>query len=161
MDNNHLIDVLKLINHLQKEAWISIMLQSSTVKISKRSGKSITLTSLLDEIPIDAARFFFNMREVCNGVERSKSLRHMEHIARIEELVFVLPPPFATLRAEILALELPLHDLASVLHLRGDNILSAVEAEHEVGALVEVDSENLRDMGLRLGFVVETHRARP
>ena len=34
-----------------------------TIKLSKRSGKAITLTTLLDEIPIDAARFFFNLRE--------------------------------------------------------------------------------------------------
>lgn len=34
-----------------------------TVKVSKRTGKSITLTDLLEEIPIDAARFFFNLRE--------------------------------------------------------------------------------------------------
>ncbi len=33
------------------------------VRMSKRTGKSITLVDLLDEIPIDAARFFFNMRE--------------------------------------------------------------------------------------------------
>ena len=32
-------------------------------KVSKRSGKAITLVTLLDEIPIDAARFFFNLRE--------------------------------------------------------------------------------------------------
>lgn len=32
-------------------------------KLSKRSGKAITLSTLLDEIPIDAARFFFNLRE--------------------------------------------------------------------------------------------------
>jgi len=33
------------------------------VKVSKRTGKSLTLHTLLDEVPIDAARFFFNMRE--------------------------------------------------------------------------------------------------
>ncbi|MCR4780621.1 MAG: arginine--tRNA ligase [Ruminiclostridium sp.] len=33
-----------------------------TVKLSKRSGKAITLSTLLDEIPMDAARFFFNLR---------------------------------------------------------------------------------------------------
>lgn len=33
-----------------------------TVKLSKRSGKAITLATLLDEIPMDAARFFFNLR---------------------------------------------------------------------------------------------------
>ena len=33
------------------------------VRMSKRSGKAITLSNLLDDIPIDVARFFFNMRE--------------------------------------------------------------------------------------------------
>lgn len=32
------------------------------VKMSKRSGKAITLSDLLDEVGVDAARFFFNMR---------------------------------------------------------------------------------------------------
>ena len=31
--------------------------------VSKRTGKAITLTDLLDEVPIDSARFFFNQRE--------------------------------------------------------------------------------------------------
>ncbi len=34
-----------------------------TIKLSKRSGKAITLSTLLEEVPIDAARFFFNLRE--------------------------------------------------------------------------------------------------
>ena len=42
---------------------VRLVRDGETVKLSKRSGKSITLTSLLNEIPIDAARFFFNMRE--------------------------------------------------------------------------------------------------
>ena len=33
------------------------------IKASKRSGKAITLVTLLDEVPTDAARFFFNLRE--------------------------------------------------------------------------------------------------
>lgn len=33
------------------------------IKASKRSGKAITLVTLLDEVPIDAARFHFNLRE--------------------------------------------------------------------------------------------------
>jgi len=33
------------------------------VRMSKRTGNAITLTDLLEEIPIDAARFFFNLRE--------------------------------------------------------------------------------------------------
>ncbi|MFI3325364.1 MAG: arginine--tRNA ligase [Clostridia bacterium] len=34
-----------------------------TIKLSKRSGKAITLSTLLEEVPIDSARFIFNMRE--------------------------------------------------------------------------------------------------
>lgn len=32
------------------------------IKVSKRSGKAISLNDLLDEVGVDAARFFFNMR---------------------------------------------------------------------------------------------------
>lgn len=39
------------------------------IKQSKRSGKSISLVTLLDEIPIDAARFFFNLREANSQFE--------------------------------------------------------------------------------------------
>lgn len=42
---------------------VRLIRDGEPVKVSKRSGKSITLVSLLEEIPIDAARFFFNMRE--------------------------------------------------------------------------------------------------
>lgn len=33
------------------------------VRMSKRTGKAITLNDLFDDIPVDAARFLFNMRE--------------------------------------------------------------------------------------------------
>ena len=42
---------------------VRLMRDGEPVKVSKRTGKSITLVNLLDEIPIDAARFFFNLRE--------------------------------------------------------------------------------------------------
>lgn len=42
---------------------VRLVRDGETIKLSKRSGKAITLTTLLDEIPIDAARFFFNLRE--------------------------------------------------------------------------------------------------
>lgn len=32
-------------------------------KMSKRTGKAVSLTDLIEEVPVDAARFFFNMRE--------------------------------------------------------------------------------------------------
>ena len=37
--------------------------KKTEIRMSKRTGKAIQLVDLLDEIPIDAARFFFNMRE--------------------------------------------------------------------------------------------------
>lgn len=42
---------------------VRLVRDGETIKLSKRSGKAITLNTLLDEIPIDAARFFFNLRE--------------------------------------------------------------------------------------------------
>ena len=42
---------------------VRLVRNGETIKLSKRSGKAITLTTLLEEIPIDAARFFFNLRE--------------------------------------------------------------------------------------------------
>lgn len=39
------------------------------VRMSKRSGKAITLVDLLEEIPIDAVRFLFNMREPGSQME--------------------------------------------------------------------------------------------
>lgn len=42
---------------------VRLVRNGETIKLSKRSGKAITLNTLLDEVPIDAARFFFNLRE--------------------------------------------------------------------------------------------------
>ena len=42
---------------------VRLVRNGEVYKLSKRSGKAITLNTLLDEIPIDAARFFFNLRE--------------------------------------------------------------------------------------------------
>ena len=42
---------------------VRLMKDGEPYRMSKRTGKSITLRDLIEEIPIDAARFFFNMRE--------------------------------------------------------------------------------------------------
>ena len=42
---------------------VRLIRDGEVVKASKRSGKAITLVTLLDEVPIDAARFYFNLRE--------------------------------------------------------------------------------------------------
>ena len=41
---------------------VKLMSNGEEVRMSKRTGKAISLTDLLDEIPVDAARYFFNSR---------------------------------------------------------------------------------------------------
>lgn len=42
---------------------VRLIKNGETYKLSKRSGKAVTLETLLEEVPVDAARFIFNMRE--------------------------------------------------------------------------------------------------
>jgi len=42
---------------------VRLIQDGKVVKMSKRTGKAIQLADLLDEVPIDSARFIFNMRE--------------------------------------------------------------------------------------------------
>ncbi len=43
--------------------FVRLMRDGEVVRMSKRTGKAITLVDLLEEVPIDAVRFLFNMRE--------------------------------------------------------------------------------------------------
>ena len=42
---------------------VNLVKDGVPVRMSKRTGKAITLVDLLEEVPVDAARFFFNLRE--------------------------------------------------------------------------------------------------
>ena len=42
---------------------VRLMKDGQPVRMSKRTGKAIQLGDLLDEVPVDSARFLFNMRE--------------------------------------------------------------------------------------------------
>lgn len=48
---------------------VAVMRDGKPVKQSKRSGKALTLVTLLEDIPADAARFFFNLREANSHFE--------------------------------------------------------------------------------------------
>ncbi len=48
---------------------VRLVKNGETYKLSKRSGKAITLATLLEEVPIDAARLFFNLREPNSHLE--------------------------------------------------------------------------------------------
>ncbi|MEG1988893.1 MAG: arginine--tRNA ligase [Oscillibacter sp.] len=41
---------------------VKLLRDGETVRMSKRTGKAISLSDLLDEIPVDAARWFFNSK---------------------------------------------------------------------------------------------------
>ena len=48
---------------------VRLVRDGEIVRMSKRSGKAIQLSDLLDEVPVDAARFFFNQREANTQME--------------------------------------------------------------------------------------------
>jgi len=54
------VDCTKL--HFLIMQMVRISRDGETIKVSKRTGKALTLNDLLDEISVDACRFFFNVR---------------------------------------------------------------------------------------------------
>ena len=48
---------------------VRLMQDGKPVKMSKRTGKAISLADLLDETSVDAARFFFNMKTPATGMD--------------------------------------------------------------------------------------------
>ncbi len=48
---------------------VRLMKQGSAVRMSKRTGEMITLSDLVEDIGIDAARFFFNLRQAGSHLE--------------------------------------------------------------------------------------------
>ena len=62
LDGSHrlVIVLMQLVNLLQ---------DGKPVRMSKRSGKAIALHDLLDEVSVDAARFFFNSRNASSPVD--------------------------------------------------------------------------------------------
>lgn len=48
---------------------VRLVRNGDVVRMSKRTGKAIQLADLLDEVPVDAARFLFNMREATSQMD--------------------------------------------------------------------------------------------
>ena len=55
--------------HVVLMQLVRLVRDGEIVRMSKRSGKAIQLSDLLDEVPVDAARFFFNQREANTQME--------------------------------------------------------------------------------------------
>ncbi|MCI8475062.1 MAG: arginine--tRNA ligase [Oscillospiraceae bacterium] len=48
---------------------VNLLQDGQPVRMSKRTGKAIALRDLLDEVSVDAARFFFNSRSYTSGLD--------------------------------------------------------------------------------------------
>jgi len=55
--------------HVITMQLVRLVEKGEVVRMSKRTGKMITLSDLLDEIGVDAARFFFNLRQAGSHFE--------------------------------------------------------------------------------------------
>ncbi|MBO6039852.1 MAG: arginine--tRNA ligase, partial [Oscillospiraceae bacterium] len=55
LDGEHRLDIVLM-------QLVKLMRDGKPAPMSKRTGKAIALTDLLDEVPVDAARYFFNSR---------------------------------------------------------------------------------------------------
>ena len=55
LDGTHRLEIVLM-------QLVRLMQGGEVVRMSKRTGKAISLSDLLDEIPVDSARFFFNSR---------------------------------------------------------------------------------------------------
>ena len=53
LDGTHRLDIVLM-------QLVKLMRDGELVRMSKRTGKAISLSDLLDEVPVDAARWFFN-----------------------------------------------------------------------------------------------------
>jgi arginyl-tRNA synthetase len=50
-------------------AWVRFVVEGVEVSMSKRAGTFITLDQLLDEVGVDAARWFFSSRSPTSGID--------------------------------------------------------------------------------------------
>ena len=55
--------------HIVLMQLVKLMRDGEVVRVSKRTGKSITLADLLSEVDVDAARLFFNLREPASHLD--------------------------------------------------------------------------------------------
>ena len=62
LDGTHRLEIVLM-------QLVRLMRDGEVVRMSKRTGKAISLSDLLDEIPVDAARYFFNSRAADTHLE--------------------------------------------------------------------------------------------
>lgn len=122
---------------------VNLMKDGEPVRMSKRTGNAVTLVDLLDEVPIDAARFFFNLREPGSTIDFDLGLAVSENSqnpvyycqyanARICSILKKLKAdgvtPRACTEAELMQLNAP-EERELIRHLAGltDEIIAAAK----------------------------------
>lgn len=123
---------------------VRLMKDGEVVRMSKRTGKAITLSDLLEDISVDAARFFFNMRSAGSHLDFDLTLAAEQSnenpvfyvqyaharicsILRLLEEEGVRVLPYAQIRPELLKEEAELDLLKKLSDLPGE-IESAARA---------------------------------
>ena len=62
LDGSHRLEIVLM-------QLVQLLREGQPVRMSKRTGNAIALSDLLDEVPIDAARFFFNSRSAGSPID--------------------------------------------------------------------------------------------
>ena len=123
--------------------FVNLVKNGEPVRVSKRSGNAIALVDLLDEVPVDAARFFFNLREPGSTIDFDLGLAVSENSqnpvyycqyanARIHSIIRKLESQGTALRdctAEELMLLTAPEEIELIRHLASftDEIISAAK----------------------------------
>lgn len=123
--------------------FVNLVKNGEPVRVSKRSGNAIALVDLLDEVPVDAARFFFNLREPGSTIDFDLGLAVSENSqnpvyycqyanARIHSIIRKLESQGTALRdctAEELMLLTESEEIELIRHLASftDEIISSAK----------------------------------
>ena len=116
---------------------VRLMKDGEVVRMSKRTGKAITMSDLLEDISVDAARFFFNMRSAGSHLDFDLGLAAEQSnnnpvfyvqyaharicsILRIMEDEGVRVLPYAEIKPELLKKEEELELLKKISDLPGE-----------------------------------------
>ena len=131
LDGEHRLDIVLM-------QLVKLMRGGEVVRMSKRTGKAISLSDLLDEIPVDAARYFFNSRPE-SPVEFDLDLAVRQDS---ENPVYYVQYAHARICTMISALEAEGHDVPDINSV--DLSLLTAEQERELIKQIAMLPEEIR-----------------
>ena len=131
LDGEHRLDIVLM-------QLVKLMRGGEVVRMSKRTGKAISLSDLLDEIPVDAARYFFNSRPE-SPVEFDLDLAVRQDS---ENPVYYVQYAHARICTMILALKAEGHEVPDISSV--DLSLLTAEQERELIKQIAMLPEEIR-----------------